>query len=111
MMTMSIYHKKIKPFKHCLIHGLIRDEEGRKMSKSLGNGIDPIDVVEQYGSDCLKLFLTSSATLGEDLNFSQQKIKYYSNVLNKIWNSYQLIKDQTIQIKNFDLEKTSEIDR
>ena len=111
MITMSIYHKKIKPFDHCLIHGLIRDEKGRKMSKSLGNGIDPNDVIEQYGSDCLKLFLTSSTTLGEDLNFSQQKIKYYSNFLNKIWNSYQLIKDQTIKIKNFDLKKTSEIDR
>lgn len=111
MVIMSIYHKKIKPFNQCLIHGLIRDEKGRKMSKSLGNGIDPIDIIEQYGSDCLKLFLTSSTTLGEDLNFSQQKIKYYSSVLNKIWNSYQLIKDQTLKIKNFDLKKTSEIDR
>ncbi len=111
MIIMSMYYKKTKPFNHCLIHGLIRDEKGRKMSKSLGNGIDPIDIVNQYGSDCLKLFLTSSATLGEDLNFSQQKIKYYSNVLNKIWNSYQLIKDQTIKIENFDVEKTSEIDR
>ena len=111
MIVMAIYHKKIKPFNQCLIHGLIRDEKGRKMSKSLGNGIDPISVVEQYGSDCLKLFLTSSTTLGEDLNFSPQKIKYYSNVLNKIWNSYQLIKDHTLKIKNFNLEKTSEIDR
>ncbi len=76
MIVMAIYQ--------CLIHGLIRDEKGRKMSKSLGNGIDPISVVKQYGSDCLKLFLTSSTTLGEDLNFSPQKIKYYSNVLNKI---------------------------
>jgi valyl-tRNA synthetase len=59
-----------------LLHGLIRDEQGRKMSKSLGNGIDPIDVIERYGADSLRAFLISSSTAGEDVRYSEQKLQY-----------------------------------
>ena len=76
------------PLKKVLIHGLIRDEQNRKMSKSLGNGIDPNDVVEEYGADALRLFLVASSTLGEDLRFSTEKIVYMTNFLNKLWNAH-----------------------
>jgi valyl-tRNA synthetase len=59
-----------------LLHGLIRDEQNRKMSKSLGNGIDPMDVIAQYGADAMRCFFMSSTTSGEDLRFSKQKIEY-----------------------------------
>ena len=75
------------PFKDCLIHGLIRDEQGRKMSKSLGNGIDPIDVIDQYGCDSLRLFLLTNATPGLDMNFSIKKIEAAWNFINKLWNA------------------------
>ncbi|MCF0227399.1 MAG: valine--tRNA ligase, partial [Malacoplasma sp.] len=76
------------PLQKVLIHGLIRDEQNRKMSKSLGNGIDPNDVVDQYGADALRIFLTASSTLGEDLRFSNEKIVYMTNFLNKLWNAH-----------------------
>ena len=74
------------PFKDIVIHGLIRDAQGRKMSKSLGNGIDPFDVIEQYGTDSLRYFLTTGGALGFDLNFNEQKIEAAWNYLNKVWN-------------------------
>jgi valyl-tRNA synthetase len=64
------------PLKNVLFHGLIRDELNQKMSKSLNNGIDPMDVIENYGSDALRMFLVSTATVGEDLRYSEEKIKY-----------------------------------
>ncbi|MBR2652429.1 class I tRNA ligase family protein [bacterium] len=72
------------PFKNVLIHGLIRDKNGKKMSKSLGNGVDPMDVIDQYGADSLRLFLTSTASLGEDLKFNDEKIKANANFLHKL---------------------------
>ena len=74
------------PFKDIVIHGLIRDAQGRKMSKSLGNGIDPFDVIAQYGTDSLRYFLTTGGALGFDLNFNEQKIEAAWNYLNKVWN-------------------------
>jgi len=74
MMT-SQHFTHQKPFKNVLIHGLIRDKNGKKMSKSLGNGIDPMDVIDEYGCDTLRLFLTSTAALGEDLKFNDEKLK------------------------------------
>ena len=64
-----------RPFKDCLIHGLIRDKEGRKMSKSLGNGVDPMDVIDTYGADALRFFLTTSAAAGTDLRYDEEKVK------------------------------------
>ena len=75
------------PFKDCLIHGLIRDEKGRKMSKSLGNGIDPIDLIDQYGCDTLRLFLSTNSTPGLDMNFSNEKMQAGWNFINKLWNA------------------------
>ena len=82
-----------RPFKDCLIHGLIRDKEGRKMSKSLGNGVDPMDVIEEYGCDSLRYFLSTSTSSGQDLRFDEEKIKSTWNFINKLWNAtrYSLI--------------------
>ena len=76
-----------RPFKDVLIHGLVRDELGRKMSKSLGNGVDPMDVIEQYGADSLRFFLTTGVSPGQDIRFSMQKVESIWNFANKIWNA------------------------
>lgn len=76
-----------RPFKNVLIHGLIRDEQGRKMSKSLGNGIDPMDVIEKYGADALRWFLSTGSTPGQDVRFSYTKMDAAWNFINKIWNA------------------------
>ena len=75
-----------RPFKECFIHGLIRDEQGRKMSKSLGNGVDPFDLIDQYGCDAMRYFLTTNATPGQDLRYSDEKMASSWNYINKIWN-------------------------
>ncbi|MGD6872529.1 valine--tRNA ligase [Sutcliffiella horikoshii] len=76
-----------RPFKDVLIHGLVRDEEGRKMSKSLGNGVDPMDVIEKYGADSLRYFLSTGSSPGQDLRFSYEKVESTWNFANKIWNA------------------------
>ncbi|MFC5466750.1 valine--tRNA ligase [Lederbergia graminis] len=76
-----------RPFKDLLIHGLVRDAEGRKMSKSLGNGVDPMDVIDKYGADSLRYFLTTGSSPGQDLRFSMEKIESVWNFANKIWNA------------------------
>ena len=85
------------PFKDLLIHGLIRDEQGRKMSKSLGNGIDPMEVIDQYGADALRWFLLTNSAPGQDINYSQTKVEAAWNLNNKLWNIARFIKmmDQT----------------
>jgi valyl-tRNA synthetase len=74
------------PFKHCLIHGLIRDKDGRKMSKSLGNGVDPLIIKEKYGIDTLRYFLTTNSAPGMDLRFEIEKVESSWNFINKLWN-------------------------
>ena len=76
-----------RPFKDCLIHGLIRSKDGRKMSKSLGNGVDPIDMIEEYGADALRFYLSTSAAAGTDLKFDEDKVKSTWNFINKLWNA------------------------
>ncbi|WP_071460277.1 valine--tRNA ligase [Bacillus massilinigeriensis] len=76
-----------KPFKDVLIHGLVRDSEGRKMSKSLGNGVDPMDVIDKYGADSLRYFLSTGSSPGQDLRFSIEKVESVWNFANKIWNA------------------------
>ena len=76
-----------RPFKDVLIHGLVRAEDGRKMSKSLGNGIDPMDVIEKYGADALRYFLSTGSSPGQDLRFSIEKVESTWNFANKIWNA------------------------
>ena len=76
-----------RPFKDVLIHGLIRDKQGRKMSKSLGNGIDPMDVIEKYGCDSLRFFLTTNSAPGQDLRYDEEKVASSWNFINKLWNA------------------------
>ncbi|KAB7668088.1 valine--tRNA ligase [Bacillus sp. B1-b2] len=76
-----------RPFNDVLIHGLVRDEQGRKMSKSLGNGVDPMDVIAQYGADSLRYFLSTGSSPGQDLRFSMEKVESTWNFANKIWNA------------------------
>lgn len=92
MYFQSLEFMKQIPFQDLLIHGLIRDEKGRKMSKSLGNGIDPMDVIDQYGSDALRWFLLTNSTPGQDINFSREKIEAAWNLNNKLWNISRFIK-------------------
>ncbi len=80
-----------RPFKDCLIHGLIRDKEGRKMSKSLGNGVDPMDVIDEYGCDALRFFLTTNSAPGADLRYDEEKVKSSWNFLNKLWNASRFV--------------------
>src|SRR5699024_2396933 len=87
MIFQSIEFTNEKPFKDVLIHGLIRDAEGRKMSKSLGNGVDPMDVIERYGADSLRYFLLTGSTPGQDLRFHWEKVEATWNFANKIWNA------------------------
>ncbi|GLC88419.1 valine--tRNA ligase [Lysinibacillus piscis] len=76
-----------RPFQDVLIHGLVRDGEGRKMSKSLGNGVDPMDVIEQYGADSLRYFLATGSSPGQDLRYTTEKVEAVWNFANKIWNA------------------------
>lgn len=87
MMFQSFHFTDKAPFKQVVIHGLIRDEQGRKMSKSLGNGIDPLDVIEKYGVDALRYFISTNSTPGLDMRYSESKVVAANNYLNKIWNS------------------------
>ena len=80
-----------RPFKDCLIHGLIRDKEGRKMSKSLGNGVDPMDVIDEYGCDALRFFLTTNSAPGMDLRYDEEKVKSSWNFINKLWNASRFV--------------------
>ena len=98
-----------RPFKDCIIHGLIRDKQGRKMSKSLGNGVDPMDVIEKYGADSLRFFLTTNTSMGMDLRYDEEKVKSTWNFVNKLWNAsrYVLmnIEDlKEVNLDNIDLE-------
>lgn len=92
MAIQSRHFMKARPFKTCLIHGLIRDELGRKMSKSLGNGVDPFDLIDQYGCDAMRYFLTTNSTPGQDLRFSSEKMASSWNYINKIWNISRFVK-------------------
>nr|WP_144921305.1 valine--tRNA ligase [Paenibacillus bovis] len=87
MLFQGLKFTEKRPFKDLLIHGLVRDAEGRKMSKSLGNGVDPMDVIDKYGADSLRYFLTTGSSPGQDLRFSMEKIESVWNFANKIWNA------------------------
>lgn len=98
------------PFKNVLIHGLIRDEQGRKMSKSLGNGIDPMEVIDQYGADALRWFLSNGSAPGQDVRFSYEKMDASWNFINKIWNASRYVimnlGDFSIEDIDLNLEKS-----
>lgn len=87
MVFQSLHFTHQVPFKEVLIHGLIRDEQGRKMSKSLGNGVDPMDVIAKYGADAMRYFITTNSTPGLDMRYNEEKVQAAEAYLNKIWNS------------------------
>ena len=91
MIFQSLHFTVERPFEHVLIHGLIRDEQGRKMSKSLGNGVDPMDVIDEYGADTLRFFLTTNSAPGMDLRYIPEKLEASWNFINKIWNSARFV--------------------
>ncbi len=91
MTFQGLHFTDSRPFKDCLIHGLIRDKQGRKMSKSLGNGVDPMDVIEEYGADALRYYLTTEVSAGMDLKYDDEKVKSTWNFINKMWNASRFV--------------------
>lgn len=98
------------PFKNVVLHGLIRDKEGRKMSKSLGNGVEPMEVIEEYGADALRFYLTTNSAPGQDLKYDEEKVKSTWNFINKIWNASRFClmqkEDQSVSYQFDDLSIT-----
>ena len=92
-----------RPFEDCLIHGLIRDKQGRKFSKSLGNGIDPFDMVKLYGADSLRYYLASDVAPGTDMRFDEEKIKSTWNYINKIWNAARFVLSNIEDLEKIEL--------
>ncbi len=103
---------KNRPFKDVLIHGLVRDTQGRKMSKSLGNGIDPMDVIQEKGADALRFFLTTNSTPGQDLRYDETKVDSSWNFINKIWNAARYVQMQVKdEIPTLNLDNLSSSDK
>ncbi len=111
MIFQSLEFTGKRPFKNVLLHGLIRDEQGRKMSKSLGNGIDPMEVVEKYGADALRWFLSTGSAPGQDVRFSYEKMDASWNFINKIWNAsrFVLMNTEMMTVEDIDLTKNKTV--
>jgi len=97
MVTSSMYLLKERPFKDVLIHGIVRDSQGRKMSKTLGNGVDPLDVIEEYGADALRFSLISGTTMGNDIKYMPEKLDQAANFANKIWNAARFVTSNMVE--------------
>ena len=91
MIMMGLEFKKDVPFRTVYIHGLVRDSQGRKMSKSLGNSIDPIDMIDKYGADALRFSFLAHLFSGKDFKFSEQRVESYRNFMNKVWNASRFV--------------------
>lgn len=102
MILMTTYVTGEVPFDNVYLHGMIRDKEGRKMSKSLGNGIDPIDMIDKYGTDALRLSLIIGSTPGNDLKVYEEKIENYRNFVNKLWNISRYILMSVSEVKRIE---------
>ena len=100
-----------RPFKDCLIHGLIRDKQGRKFSKSLGNGIDPFDMVKLYGADALRYYLATDVAPGTDMRFDEEKIKSTWNYINKIWNASRFVLSNIFDLESIELDNLKPEDK
>ena len=111
MMFQSLELNGVRPFKDCVIHGLIRDKDGRKMSKSLGNGIDPFDMTEKYGCDALRYYLNTDFALGTDLRFDETKMSATWNYINKIWNASRFVLSNIEDLKEIKLDNLSNEDK
>ena len=107
MMMMGNYLIKKEPFSKVYVHALVRDEKGQKMSKSKGNVIDPLDIINKYGADSLRFTLISMAAPGRDVKLSEERVKGYRNFLNKIWNANKFSKINNCKLsKSFNINKT-----
>ena len=111
MMFQSKYSTNQRPFKDCLIHGLIRAKDGRKMSKSLGNGVLPQEVIEKYGCDSLRYFLSTSSAPGLDLRYDEEKVKSSWNFINKIWNASRFTLMNIENVKEYDFSNLTLSDK
>ncbi|ADQ14528.1 valine--tRNA ligase [Halanaerobium hydrogeniformans] len=107
MIFMGLKFQDEKPFSDIYIHGLIRDAQGRKMSKSLGNGIDPLEVVDKYGADALRFTLITGNTPGNDMRFREERLEASRNFANKIWNASRFV---LMNLEDFDLEALDKSD-
>jgi len=101
MIFSAMENMKKEPFKYVYIHGIVRDAEGRKMSKSLGNGIDPLDVIDKYGADALRFNLISGNSPGNDMRFFWERVEAFSNFANKIWNAARFVLMNTDENKDY----------
>ena len=99
MIYSGIEYMKERPFENILIHGIVRDSQGRKMSKSLGNGIDPLEIIEKYGTDSLRFSLILGITAGNDIRYSSDKLDAASNFANKLWNASKFV---LMNLENYD---------
>ncbi|MFR2788184.1 MAG: valine--tRNA ligase [Clostridia bacterium] len=106
MMSQGIEFTGKAPFKDILIHGMVRDNQGRKMSKTLGNGIDPIEIIDKYGADSLRFAVISGTTMGNDIRYMPEKLEQASNFANKIWNATKFITNN--EVKEEDIIKFHE---
>ena len=102
-----------KPFSDVLIHGIVRDDRGRKMSKSLGNGVDPLEVIDEFGADSLRYSLVNGIAPGGDIRYSREKVESYRNFMNKIWNAsrFVLMNCENAEIKDISLVKLTLADK
>jgi len=107
MIFMGLKFQDEKPFSDIYIHGLIRDAQGRKMSKSLGNGIDPLDIIDQFGADALRFTLITGNTPGNDMRFREERLEASRNFANKIWNASRFV---LMNLEDFDLDEVEEKD-
>ena len=111
MIFSGIEHMGETPFETVLIHGLVRDEQGRKMSKSLGNGVDPLEVVEEYGADALRFSLVMGVSPGNDTRYSRDRVEAARNFANKVWNASRFVLMNVNERKDFDPEKLETADK
>ena len=106
MMTQGLEFTGKAPFKDCLIHGIIRDSQGRKMSKTLGNGVDPLDVITEYGADALRFSVISGTTMGNDIKYMPEKLDSAKNFANKVWNASKFV---IMNLEDYNGEEINEL--
>ncbi|MBR3161813.1 MAG: valine--tRNA ligase [Bacilli bacterium] len=111
MTFQSEYINNIRPFKDCVIHGLIRDKNGVKMSKSLGNVVDPFDMIDKYGADSLRYYLSTDGSMGLDLRFDEVKLSSIWNFINKTWNASRFVLMNIEDLKEIDLNELKPEDK
>ena len=109
MIFSACEHTKKPPFRHVFIHGIVRDSQGRKMSKSLGNGIDPLEVIDKYGADALRFTLTTGNSPGNDMRFYWERVESSRNFANKIWNAARFVL-MNLEVEEITLPKNPQLE-